>query len=91
MVDRQRPRLVDLASFSTQIWLGIDGRPTLQDIADLIAERHDQPTAGIRAMVEQKSFELVEAGWVTMADDPAPMPYHVSSPRDQLDRDKMTK
>ncbi len=90
VVDRQQPRLVDLDSFSTHIWLGIDGRRALRDIADLIAGRHDQPTEGIRAMAEQKCYELVEAGLVTMADEPAPLPYHVSLPRDQLDRDKMT-
>jgi len=42
-------------------------------------------------MVEQKCSELVDAGFVIMSDEPATLPYHVSMPRDQLDRDEMTR
>jgi hypothetical protein len=90
LVDRRQPRLIDLDSLNAQIWLGINGLRTLQAIADLIAERHNQPVEATRAMVEQKCRELIASGFVIMADEPAPLPYHVSMPRDQQDRDKMT-
>lgn len=91
VVDRRQPRVIDLDSLSAQIWLGINGLRTLRDIADLIADRYNQPVEATRAMVEQKCRGLVEAGFVVMADAPAPLPYHVSLPRDQQDRDKMTR
>jgi len=90
VVDRRQPRLIDLDSVGTQIWLGINGLRSLQDIADVIAERYNQPPETTRARIEQKCRELVEAGFVIMADAPAPLPYHVSMPRDQQDRDTMT-
>jgi len=89
VVDRRQPRVIDLDSLSAHIWLGIDGLRTLRDIADLIAERYNQPKESMRVMVEQKCGELVDAGFVKMAEAPAPLPYHVSMPRDQQDRTKM--
>jgi len=91
VVDRRQPRVVDLDSLSAHIWLRIDGLSTLGDIADRIAERYNQSVDSVRAMVEQKCQELVEAGFVILAHEPAPLPYHVSLPRDQQDRDEMTR
>ena len=91
VVDRRQPRVVDLDSLSALIWLRIDGISSAQDIADGIAERYNQPVERIRPPVEQKCHELVEAGFVVMYDEPAPLPYHVSMPRDQLDRAEMTR
>ena len=79
IVDRRQPRVVDLDSLGAHIWLRIDGLNTLCYIADCIAERYNQSVEKSRAMVEQKCRE------------PAPLPYHVSMPRDQLDRDEMTR
>jgi len=91
VVDRRQPRVVDLDSLGAHIWLGIDGTNTLGIIADCIADRHNQSVEKMRALVEQRCRELVEAGFVIMTDEPAPLPYHVSMPRDQLDRDEMTR
>jgi hypothetical protein len=91
VVDRRQPRVVDLDSLSAHIWLRIDGATSLGDIANSIAERYNQSPEKIRPAVEQKCGELVEAGFVIMAAEPAPLPYHVSMPRDQLDRDEMTR
>jgi hypothetical protein len=91
LVDRRQPRVIDLDSLSARIWLGIDGMITLGDIADHLAERYNQPTEAIRSMVEGKCNEMVEAGFVILANEPAPLPYHVSMPRDQQDRNKMTR
>lgn len=91
VVDRRQPRVVDLDSLGAHVWLGIDGLRTLQEIADRIAERYNQSVEGVRETVEQKCRELVEAGFVVIADEPSPLPYHVSIPRDQQDRDKMTR
>ncbi len=91
VIDRRQPRVVDLDSLGALIWLGIDGLHTLAEIADHIAERYNQPAEGIRAMVEQKCRELVEEGFVIMANAPTPLPYHVSMPRDQQDRDEMIR
>jgi hypothetical protein len=90
VVDRRQPRVVDLDSLGAHIWLGIDGLRTLEEIANRIAERYNQPAERMRAMVEQKCRELVEESFVIIADEPAPLPYHVSIPRDQQDRDEMT-
>ncbi len=91
VVDRRQPRVVDLDSLSAYIWLRIDGITSAQDIADRIAERYNQPVERIRPSVEQRCQELVEAGFVVMSDEPAPLPYHVSMPRDQLNRTEMTR
>lgn len=91
LVDRRQPRVIDLDSLGAIIWLNIDGLHTLQEIADRIAERHNQPVEGLQALVEQKCRELVEEGFVIMARAPAPLPYHVSMSRDQQDRDEMTR
>lgn len=91
VVDRRQPRVVDLDSLGAHVWLRIDGISTVQDITDRIAERYNQPVEKVRAPVEQKFRELVEAGFVIMVDEPAPLPYHVSMPRDQLDRVEMTR
>jgi hypothetical protein len=91
VVDRRQARVVDLDSLSALIWLGIDGLHTLAEIADQIAERYNQPVRGIQTMVEQKCRKLVEEGFVIMANAPTPLPYHVSMPRDQQDRDEMTR
>ena len=91
VVDRQQPRVVDLDSLSAYVWLGIDGLHTLQEIADRIAERYNQPVQRVRAMAEQKCHELVAEGFVVLADEPAPLPYHVSMPRDQQDRNEMMR
>jgi hypothetical protein len=91
VVDRRQPRVVDLDSLGAHIWLRIDGLNTLSYIADCIAERYNQSAEKLRGMVEQKCSELVDAGFVIMSDEPAPLPYHVSMPRDQLDRDEMTR
>jgi hypothetical protein len=91
VVDRRQPRVVDLDSLGVQIWLRIDGKSTVQDVADRIAERYNQPVERIRPPVEKKCRELVEAGFVILSDEPAPLPYHVSMPRDQLDRTEMTR
>ena len=63
----------------------------LDDIADSIAERYNQSPEKTRAAVEPKCRELVDAGFVIMAAEPTALPYHVSMPRDQLDRDEMTR
>ena len=91
VVDRRQARVVDLESLSAYIWLGIDGMRTLEEIIGRIAERYHQPVEHIRTMVERTCWELVEEGFVTMADEPGPLPYHVSMPRDQQDRDEMTR
>ncbi|GAB4535996.1 MAG: hypothetical protein Kow0063_20950 [Anaerolineae bacterium] len=91
VVDRRQPRVVDLDSLGARIWLSIDGMVTLGEIADRIAERYNQPVEVTRSMVEGKCRELVEAGFVILADEPKPLPYHVSMPRDQQDRNKMTR
>ena len=91
LVDRREPRVVDLDSLGAHIWLRIDGVSSLDDIADSIAERYNQSPEKTRAAVEPKCRELVEAGFVIMAAEPTPLPYHVSMPRDQLDRDEMTR
>ena len=91
VVDRRQPRVVDLDSLGAHIWLRIDGMSTLGDIANSIAERYNQSAESVRAMVEQKCQELVESGFVILAHEPAPLPYHVSLPRDQQDRDEMTR
>jgi len=91
VVDRRQPRVVDLDSLSAHIWLGIDGLSTLGDIAGRIAERYNQSVESVQAMVEQKCQELVESGFVILAREAAPLPYHVSMPRDQQDRDEMTR
>jgi hypothetical protein len=91
VVDRRQPRVVDLDSLGAHIWLRIDGMNTLGYISDCIAERYNQSVEELRTVVEQKCRELIEAGFVIMADEPAPLPYHVSMPRDQLDRDEMTR
>jgi hypothetical protein len=91
VVDRRQARVIDLDSLGAQVWLGIDGLHSLRDIADRLAERYNRPVEPIRAQVEEKCHELVAAGFVIMADEPSPLPYHVSIPRDQQDRDKMTR
>jgi hypothetical protein len=91
VADRRDARVIDLDSLGAQIWLRIDGLRTLQDIADRIADRYNQPAKAVTAMVEQRCRELVEAGFVTMANEPAPLPYHVSIPRDRQDRDEMKR
>jgi len=91
LVDRREPRVVDLDSLGAHIWLRIDGVSSLGDIAGSIAERYNQSPEKTRAAVEPKCRELVEAGFVIMAAEPTPLPYHVSMPRDQLDRDEMTR
>lgn len=91
VIDRRQPRVVDLDSLGAYIWLGIDGMITLGDIANRIAERYNQPLESTRALVEGKCRELVEAGFVILADKPGPLPYHVSMPRDQQDRNIMTR
>jgi hypothetical protein len=91
VVDRRQPRVVDLDSLGAHIWLRIDGVSSLGDIANSIAERYNQSPEKMRAAVEQKCRELVEAGFVIMTAEPAPLPYHVCMPRDQLDRDEMTR
>jgi len=91
VVDRRQPRVIDLDSLGAHVWLGIDGMRTLQEIADRIAERYNQPVKSMRAMVEQKCRELVAEGFVVLADESAPLPYHVSMPRDQQDRNEMMR
>ena len=91
VVDRRQPRVVDLDSWGALVWLGIDGLRTLRAIAERIADRYYQPVEEVQARVEEKCRELVEAGFVVMADQPSPLPYHVAIPRDQQDRDKMTR
>ena len=91
VVDRRQPRVVDLDSLGAYIWLRIDGISSAEDIAESIAERYNQPVERIKPSVEQKCRELVAAGFVVMSDEPAPLPYHVSMPRDQLDRAEMTR
>jgi hypothetical protein len=91
LIDRRQARVVDLDSLGALIWLGIDGLHTLAEIADHIAERYNQPEGDIRAMVEQKCRKLVEEGFVIMANAPTALPYHVSMPRDQQDRDEMAR
>jgi hypothetical protein len=54
LVDRRQPRLIDVDSLSAHIWLGINGLRNLQDIADVISERYNQPVEDTRATVEQK-------------------------------------
>ncbi len=91
VVDRRQARVIDLDSLGAHIWLGIDGMRTLGQIADRISERYNQPAQALRAKVEQKCRELVNEGFVIMADEPSPLPYHVSMPRDQQDRNEMMR
>ena len=91
VLDRRQPRVVDLDSLSAHIWLRIDGLRTVQDIADHIADRYNQPRERVRPLVEQRCIGLVESGFVVMASEPSSLPYHVSLPRDQQDREKMTR
>jgi len=91
VVDRRQPRVVNLDSLAAHIWLGINGLRTLGEIADRIAERYNQPVERMRELVEQKCQELIREGFVVMADEPAPLPYHVSIPRDQQDPEEMTR
>ena len=90
VVDRRQPRVVDLDSLSAHIWLRIDGLRTLQDIADHIADRYNQPWERVRPMVQQRCSGLDESGFVVKANEPTPMPNHDSLPRDKQDREKMT-
>lgn len=91
VVDRRQARVVDLESLAAYIWLGIDGLRSLREIADRIAERYNQPVEQVQTMVVQKCRELAEEGFVVLVDEPAPLPYHVSMPRDQQDRDEMIR
>jgi hypothetical protein len=91
VVDRHQPRVVDLDSLSAYIWLGIDGMRTLQQIADRIAYRFNLSEKGTQEKVVQKCQELVEERFVILADEPSPLPYHVSMPRDQQDREEMMR
>jgi hypothetical protein len=91
VVDRRQPRVIDLDSLAAQIWLGIDGLHSLRDIADRLAERYNQPVRPMEVKVEEKCRVLVADGFVIMANEPSPLPYHVSIPRDQQDRAKMTR
>ena len=91
VVDRREARVIELDSLGALIWLGIDGMSTLGSIADRIAERYNRPADKTRAAVEQKCSELVNSTFVVMADEAAPLPYHVSIPRDQQDREEMTR
>jgi hypothetical protein len=91
VVDRREARVIDLDSLAAQVWLGIDGLHTLREIADRIAERFNLPVERTRKTVAAKCNELVNAGFVVMANGPAPLPYHVALPRDQQDRDEMRR
>jgi hypothetical protein len=91
VVDRYQPRVVDLDSLSAHIWLGIDGMRTLEEIASRIADRFNLSLEGTKAQVEQKCQQLVEEGFVVISDEPSPLPYHLSMPRDQQDREEMTR
>jgi hypothetical protein len=91
VVDRRQARVIDLDSLGAHIWINIDGLRTLREIADRAAERYNQPPERVRALIEKKCRELVAQGFVVMADEPAPLPYHVSMPRDQQNRDEMMR
>ena len=89
LVDRREPRVVDLDSLGAHIWLRIDGVSSLGNIAGSIAERYNQSPEKMRAAVEPTApLPSVTPG---LAAEPTPLPYHVSMPRDQLDRDEMTR
>ncbi len=87
--NRYDGRIVLLDAMSSEIWLRVDGRTTLRDIADDVAGMNGQPTSVILRAVAALAVILNSEGILYPQDSPADLPYHLALPQENQDTHRM--
>ncbi len=83
--DRYRRRTVSLDTFSSQLWLRIDGLTTVRDIAADLARYTKEPPARVETHAVAMTGVLLTEGLLFLVGEPAPQPYHLAIPADEQD------
>lgn len=88
VMDRYQGRVVTLDTFSSEIWLRIDGLTTVRDIAADLAHHLRQPPAQLEPRVVAMTGVLLSEGLIFLSAKPGPHPYHLAVATDRQDPDE---
>lgn len=87
--NRYQDRVVMLDALSSELWLRADGKTQLREIARDIASMSDEAVSVVSRAVSMLAVILNSEGLMYLKDTPASLPYHLASPQEDQDPDKM--
>jgi len=87
--NRYQDRVVMLDALSSELWLRANGSTTLRDIARDIAGMNREPVTVIARALAMLAVILNSEGLMYLKDTAAPLPYHLASPQEDQDPQRM--
>lgn len=87
--NRYQDRVVMLDALSSELWLRADGKTKLRDIARDIAGMSSEPVSVVSRAAAMLAVILNSEGLMYLKDNPAPLPYHLASPQEDQDPERM--
>jgi|FLYN01.1.fsa_nt_gi hypothetical protein len=87
--NRYQNRVVLLDSLSSELWLRTDGKTKLWDIARDISGMSNESASVVSRAVAMLAVILNSEGLMYLKDTPAPLPYHLASPQEDQDPERM--
>ena len=87
--NRYQDRVVMLDGLSSELWLRADGSTNLRDIARDIAGMSRESVSVVGRTVAMLAVILNSEGLMYLKDTPAPLPYHLASPQEEQDPQRM--
>jgi len=87
--NRYQDRIVMLDGLSSELWLRADGTTILREIARDIAGMNGESISVVARAAAMLAVILNSEGLMYLKDNPAPLPYHLASPQEDQDPDRM--
>jgi hypothetical protein len=87
--NRYQDRVVMLDAMCSELWLRADGKTCLREIAADIAGINGEAISVVARAVSMLAVILNSEGLMYLKDNPAPLPYHLASPQEDQDPDRM--
>jgi hypothetical protein len=87
--NRYQDRIVMLDGLSSELWLRADGATVLREIAKDIAGMNGESVSVVARAAAMLAVILNSEGLMYLKDNPAHLPYHLASPQEDQDPDRM--
>jgi hypothetical protein len=87
--NRYQDRVVMLDALSSELWLRADGKTQLREIARDMAGMSGEAVSLVSRAAAMLAVILNSEGLMYLKDTPAPLPYHLTSPQEDQDPDRM--
>jgi hypothetical protein len=87
--NRYQDRIVMLDGLSSELWLRADGNTPLREIAHDIAGMTGETLSVVARAAAMLAVILNSEGLMYLKDNAAPLPYHLASPQEDQDPERM--